>query len=150
MEEIQLVEPRVVQLCRKRDGTVLQDCTLYVGRSWHMGGWHLEKSKWANPYAIQKLKKVLLLNPTLIARYDALKTSQRRWMKEEYEYRERQRILSLYEQHIRQSPDLLSSLIELNGHILGCFCVDKVTRRTLEEVVCHAEVLVKLWKEYTL
>jgi FMN phosphatase YigB (HAD superfamily) len=52
--------------------------------------------------------------------------------------------LELYEQYIISNPDLMSRLNELNGKILGCWCVsnsDKTNR-------CHGNVLKKLVKEH--
>ncbi len=48
--------------------------------------------------------------------------------------------LRLYEEHIRSN--LLNSLSELSGKTLGCFC-DQANP-------CHAQVLVKLYKEFIL
>lgn len=40
---------RVVKLQRK-NGVVIQDCEVYIGRAMFRGGWKLKKSIWANPY----------------------------------------------------------------------------------------------------
>lgn len=47
------VVPVVVRLQRK-DGVVVQGCTLYIGRAWNMGGWSLPASKWHNAFALRK------------------------------------------------------------------------------------------------
>lgn len=46
--------------------------------------------------------------------------------------------LRLYEDYIRETPDLWDSLHELKGKRLGCHCKPKP---------CHADILVKLVKE---
>lgn len=45
--------PRVVKL-RRKNGIIIQDCDIYIGRNIQMGGWNLPRSKWANPYSIQE------------------------------------------------------------------------------------------------
>jgi len=45
--------PVVVHLKRK-DGAVVQDCDVYIGRACNMGGWRLPKSVWANPFPAGK------------------------------------------------------------------------------------------------
>jgi hypothetical protein len=49
--------------------------------------------------------------------------------------------VELYEEHIRQSPQLLASLAELEGKTLGCWCKKKPTDP------CHGDVLVRLVNE---
>lgn len=46
--------------------------------------------------------------------------------------------LKSYEQHVRSRPDLMSSLEELEGKVLGCWCHPEG---------CHGDVLLKLVKE---
>jgi len=46
-----------------------------------------------------------------------------------------------YEEHIRNSPELLADLKELVGKRLGCWCKPKP---------CHGDVLLKLIKEREL
>ena len=47
-------------------------------------------------------------------------------------------VISKYEEYIRGRPDLLNSLHELKGKVLGCWCKPKA---------CHGDVLVKLINE---
>ncbi len=44
--------PTVVHLKRK-DGVVVQDCDVYIGRAMNMGGWRLLASKWQNPFKLK-------------------------------------------------------------------------------------------------
>lgn len=44
---------RVVRIQRK-NGQIVQDCDVYIGRRWTMGGWNLPESKWANPFPVKK------------------------------------------------------------------------------------------------
>lgn len=46
-------ETRVVRL-KRRGRVVLQDCDVYVGRKWNMGGWDLPQSKFANPFTVRQ------------------------------------------------------------------------------------------------
>jgi hypothetical protein len=39
---------------KRRDGVVVQDCDLYIGRACNMGGWRLPQSKWFNPFTVAK------------------------------------------------------------------------------------------------
>lgn len=50
----------------------------------------------------------------------------------------REECLKLYEQHIRNRPDLWNNLYELEGKTLGCFC---------KPDPCHGDVLIKLFIE---
>ena len=50
--------------------------------------------------------------------------------------------LAGYEQHVRD--DLWDNLNELDGKVLGCWCV---TTSELEPVQCHGQILMKLLRE---
>jgi hypothetical protein len=52
----------------------------------------------------------------------------------DYAY-DRDYVLELYERHLMQSPELLASLHELTGKVLGCYCAPKK---------CHGDILVRL------
>ncbi|CAH6420013.1 Domain of unknown function (DUF4326)-containing protein [uncultured virus] len=43
----------IVHLKRK-NGQVIQDCDVYIGRAWNMGGWNLPQSKWHNPFTVKQ------------------------------------------------------------------------------------------------
>ena len=95
---------RVVKIQRK-NGKVIQDCDVYIGRAYNRGGWHLKASKWANPY---KGKNTL---PD-------------------------------YRKYVEGKPELMNSLHELEGKVLGCWCKVKPSDP------CHGDVLVQLLKEH--
>jgi hypothetical protein len=99
---------RVVHLQRKK-GEIVQDCDVYIGRAVTRGGWTLKQSKWANPFQIGK---------------KGMKT-----VKE---------VARAYENHVRSNSMLMSSLHELRGNRLGCWCYPKF---------CHGNILIKLMKE---
>ena len=73
--EGKLEAPRVVRIKRK-GRAIVQDCDVYIGRSWNMGGWKLGKSKWFNPFtvracgsaraAVAKYKVYILSRPDLL------------------------------------------------------------------------------------
>ncbi len=44
-------------------------------------------------------------------------------------------VIRLYEEWIKQQPELMAALYELKGKRLGCFCVPKM---------CHGHVLARL------
>ncbi len=50
----------------------------------------------------------------------------------------REDVIEKYEKWIRNQPELMVCLHELDGKILGCWCHSKA---------CHGDVLVKLVKE---
>ena len=61
---------------RRKNGKIIQDCDVYVGRACYQGGWKLPKSKWANPFkvsecgsaeeACRKYRSYLLNDPALV------------------------------------------------------------------------------------
>jgi len=51
----------------------------------------------------------------------------------------RDEVIEKYEQKLRNDQELLDSLHELKGKVLGCWCYPKR---------CHGEVLVKLVNEF--
>jgi hypothetical protein len=53
--------------------------------------------------------------------------------------------LRSYEVRIRSIPELWDSLPELDGKVLGCWCVD--TDSVEEPLHCHGQVLMKLLRE---
>ncbi len=52
---------------------------------------------------------------------------------------DRDRVIKMYEIHIRRCPDLIAALPELVGKRLGCYCKPEA---------CHGDVLVKLLHEF--
>ena len=50
----------------------------------------------------------------------------------------RDEVITMYEEYIRQKPELMNSLHELKGKELGCWC---------KPLACHGDVLIKLLKE---
>lgn len=53
----------------------------------------------------------------------------------------REEAIAKYEEYVRSSPDLMDSLGELEGKILGCWCKPKA---------CHGDILLKLLNERIL
>src|SRR5581483_1711025 len=39
---------------RRSGGKIVQDCTIYIGRKYTMGGWNLSQSRWANPFTVKE------------------------------------------------------------------------------------------------
>ncbi len=70
---------------RRKGGQVIQDCDVYIGRQNNMGGWHLPKSKWANPFKLSDYGN------------------------------SRQRVIDKYRDYIMSKPELLADLHELKG-----------------------------------
>lgn len=58
------------------------------------------------------------------------------------------------EEHLRnllkEKPELVNELMDLNGKNLGCWCVDSPTNECddPEQIVCHGQLLIKLMKEF--
>lgn len=47
------IKPEVVKICRK-EGKVIQDCDVYIGRACFRGGWELKQSEFHNPFSVNK------------------------------------------------------------------------------------------------
>ena len=47
----------------------------------------------------------------------------------------REEVIAKYEQYLRGRPDLMATLPELKGKVLGCWCAPKP---------CHADILARL------
>ena len=85
----------VVRLRRQKDGTILQDCDVYIGRQCTMGGWNLKQSKWHNPFKVGRDCKTV------------------------------EECVAKYEAHVRSKPELMASLPELRSKRCGCWCKPK-------------------------
>jgi hypothetical protein len=59
--------------------------------------------------------------------------------------------LRLYERHLRNSPELLAKLAELEGKTLACWCAGKDgapdVLTAADPVVCHGQIILKLIEE---
>lgn len=82
---------RVVGLKRK-NGRVLVDCEIYIGRECKRGGWNLEQSIWANPFTVTSCGGDISV------------------------------AIKKFETHLMNSPALLNRIGELKGKVLGCWC----------------------------
>lgn len=119
----------IVKLQRK-NGAVVQDCEVYIGRACYRGGWELPQSKWHNPFSVNGEKKANF----------TISDSQARTV-----------VCTKYYHHIKQSQ-LKTQLCELRGRVLGCWCPldynrDVMTR--INDPQCHGEVLMRLLAEET-
>lgn len=83
----------VVRIQRK-NGKVVQDYDVYIGRRCEQGGWNLPQSKWANPFPVEPPR-----------------TSE-----------QQQAAVDKYRAWIHTQPQLLKDLVELKGKRLGCWC----------------------------
>ena len=81
----------------------------------------------AGKYAKRSVKDSKWVNPFICCDWDVTKEE---WVSEE--------LMRCYEKYIRNRGELMSSLHELRGKQLGCWCKPKL---------CHGDVLVKLYKE---
>ena len=107
--------PSVVRLKRK-NGQIVQDCDVYIGRACSMGGWDLPQSPWHNPFRLQDYNN------------------------------DRQKVLELYRSYVLSKPNLVSSLCTLQGKRLGCWCHNytPTTPYTPNPFYCHGDVLIDL------
>ncbi|XWV26954.1 hypothetical protein QJ857_gp0095 [Tupanvirus soda lake] len=48
-----MVVPKLVRI-RRKNGVIVQNCDIYIGRANNQGGWNLSNSKWHNPYTIKQ------------------------------------------------------------------------------------------------
>jgi hypothetical protein len=107
-------ETRVVKL-KRSGGKIVQDCDVYIGRRINMGGWNLPQSKWANPFKLKDFE-------------------------EKYGKEGMKRLQEAYYSYVVSKKELIDSLPELDGKVLGCWCKKK------ESDPCHGDVLVDLIK----
>ncbi len=87
----------VVHLKRIKDGPIITNCDVYIGREQRRGGWRLDKSIWHNPYVLTQKEK----------------------------NDERGRVLADYEAYVRAQPELMAKIPTLAGKKLGCWCKPK-------------------------
>jgi len=64
----------------------------------------------------------------------------------------RDEALKKYEQYVRECPNLWNSLEELDGKILGCWCLcekgqEISNQEKKDKEICHGQVLLRLLKE---
>lgn len=67
---------------RRKDGMIIQNCDVYIGRAMYQGGWKLQKSIWANPFKVNKdgtreevlelYKNYVLTSPELMSKLHEL------------------------------------------------------------------------------
>lgn len=76
-------------------------------------------SKWGNPYTHIKDKETLAV----------------------FVVATREEAIAKYREYIQSKPDLMNSLHELEGKVLGCFCKPKS---------CHGDILLELLTEQKL
>eukprot|EP00054_Salpingoeca_dolichothecata_P029262 m.229351 g.229351 ORF g.229351 m.229351 type:complete len:145 (-) comp26439_c0_seq2:215-649(-) len=67
---------------KRRDGKVVQDCDVYIGRQNHLGGWNLPQSPFHNPFSakfsssrdarIAKFREYILTQPALLSQLPTL------------------------------------------------------------------------------
>lgn len=72
----------IVTIKRSKD-KIIQDCDIYIGGNLHVGGWNLERSKWANPFTsprdgtreevLIKYRRYLLASPELLKDIEELR-----------------------------------------------------------------------------
>jgi alkylated DNA repair dioxygenase AlkB len=93
---------------QRKGGEVIQDCDVYIGRAVKRGGWDLDASKWGNPFGPWDTPEGI------------------------------EEIKRKYKTHVLGNKNLMNSIHELQGKILGCWCHPKS---------CHGDVLVEILKE---
>lgn len=82
---------RVVAL-RRKNGMVIQDCDVYIGRACARGGWALKQSKWHNPFSIRQCGGNAA---KAVAKFEAM---------------------------LKNNPKLMAEVKTLRGKVLGCWC----------------------------
>jgi hypothetical protein len=65
---------------------------VYIGRNMFMGGWALKKSKWENPFKVDKMEN------------------------------SRQRVIAQFYDHLCSKPEQIKDLRTLRGKTLACWC----------------------------
>ena len=82
---------KIVKIQRK-NGKIIQDCDVYIGRAINMGGWNLKQSIWHNPYKTKEYG-------------DKCVELYRKYIEKRLE-----------------EEELMTELKELKGKVLGCWC----------------------------
>jgi hypothetical protein len=84
---------RRVRIRRDKLGNIVQNCDVYIGRRFMMGGWNLPDSIWHNPYTLRSCNG------------------------------DRDLCVEKFETYFREKKkDLHPRLPELRGKVLGCWC----------------------------
>jgi len=114
--------PTVVRIRKKKDGTIVQGCDLYIGRRFHSYGYSLEESPWANPFKAKDYTDIR----------DCLKN---------YDAYIRKKIV--------ENQDFFGKLMYFmvsqgRSLTLGCFCKEKPDDH------CHGDTIVQILKEYII
>lgn len=90
---------------KRSKGLIVVDCDIYIGRRCVMGGWDLPHSEWANPFILGEHATT------------------------------REELLEMYLDYVISNPELMASLHELKGKVLGCWCSPQL---------CHGDILSSL------
>ena len=95
---------------RRKNGVIVQDCDVYIGRAQNQGGWNLKSSKWANPFPVKThgLSNSLTLYKEYITK------------------------------RIDEDP-ITYDLNELRGKRLGCWCDNRCHGDILVELIENTE-----------
>jgi hypothetical protein len=111
--------PRVLSMkqCPGRDAP---DGAVYIGDRRNLGGYRLARSKWANPFKIDKADR----SGRITKKRDGTRAE----------------VIAKYRAWICDQPDLLAALPELRGHDLVCWCASLFP----PAVPCHGDVLLEL------
>ena len=95
--------PKVVRI-RRKDGKIVQDCDIYIGRRLTQGGWNLMDLASQDPLGIHALHEFIKdskwANPFKLKDYN----------------NDRNVILSLYRNYVLNNPDLMNSLLVHASH----------------------------------
>lgn len=60
---------------KRKNGIIVQDCDVYIGRSCYMSGWKLRQSIWYNPFTLKKhgtRDEILMLYETYVRKNEML------------------------------------------------------------------------------
>lgn len=79
---------------QRKNGKIIQDCDVYIGRDFNMGGWNLKNEGFENPYPVK-----------IYGRDECLRL-YRNWL----------------DQKINDEPGFKDKLLSLKGKRLGCWC----------------------------
>lgn len=76
-------QPARVVCLQRKNGVIVQNCDVYIGRFWDLGGWQLPQSIWHNPFptrdtgsveeSVRRYANYLLRNPKLLRQIPMLR-----------------------------------------------------------------------------
>jgi hypothetical protein len=109
----------VVRL-RRKNGQIVQNCSVYIGRACYRGGWEIPQSKWKNPFTLRNSDSI---DDVCLKYY--------------YHVKESSNLINSIEELRGQTLGCWCDIVE----------TDRSIDERINEPKCHGEVLMRLLYE---